>query len=617
MKRNQYGLNLDEGIALTSKEDFDLLYLESDSEVENRLVNWIKNSSSSVIFGGQIGCGKTTTIERALHIAEKRPDIICHFDRNHINPSPIDTWLIVFAEVARFSAPQAFSIIIEHLPGIQKILGVSTDEWKETVKLTLLEKYSPKALIKHQKFKELLEPLLEYLPGILKTILQEIESILGRRIFILASGVDKFELGTSAYISLSEPLTVLASFKTLFEVNAVHLFANDRWTQGLKKEVLAASSPHWIEAMFNKRLGVYAQVYKNQIPSLATYSGGIPRQALRLLDHFIIQQKHYPNQNDAIIHSVEAVNRDFFSFAKKPKNEFLKAVAKQNYLETTLVSITGDQETAMRAVFGNWIILKQPQQDSRWQVLVNPVIKSSFADLSIDDPEMLLLKKYADQQGMSAHGLDIDIQMKEWQETLRGVVDHPLALNITEILDTISSSLLSKNREDRIIVAYENHQNAEIVRAYFEAKSNTYEYQVWKHIAVLGGKQQSPLNEILNFFSDETIDIYSVDFVGDFTNEQLSELNLRRDTFIDKQLIWWIPKNKLAQYLVQWTQLRQLFQIFILEDDISKSLKIEEIDADIEFMQDLAESENTAEFSYVSNLKKVLNYLKADKQHAA
>ena len=480
MKRNQYGVNLDEGIALTSQEEFDLLYLESDSEVENHLVNWIKNSSSSIIFGGQIGCGKTTTIERALRIAEKKPDIICHFDRNHINPSPLDTWLIVFAEVARFSATQAFSIIIEHLPGIKKILGVSPEEWEESVKLVLLEKYSSKALIKHQKLKELLEPSLEYLPGILKTILQEIESRLRRRIFVLASGVDKFEPGTSAYFSLSEPLTVLASFKTLFEVNAVHLFANDRWTQGLKKEVLAASSLHWIEAMLNKRLGVYAQVYKNQIPILSAYSAGIPRQALRLLDHFIIQHKHYPNQNDAIIHSVEAVNRDFFSFAKKPKNELLKAVAKQNYLETTLVSITGDQETAMRAVFGNWIILKKHKQESRWQASVNPVIKSSFANLTVSDPEMVLLKQYADQQGMSAHGLDIDIQMKDWQETLRGVVDHPIALNITEILDVISSALLSKDRNDRIIVAYENHQNAEIVRAYLEAKSNSYEYQEWK-----------------------------------------------------------------------------------------------------------------------------------------
>lgn len=610
MKRNQYGVNLDEGIALTSQEEFDLLYLESDSEVENHLVNWIKNSSSSIIFGGQIGCGKTTTIERALRIAEKKPDIICHFDRNHINPSPLDTWLIVFAEVARFSATQAFSIIIEHLPGIKKILGVSPEEWEESVKLVLLEKYSSKALIKHQKLKELLEPSLEYLPGILKTILQEIESRLRRRIFVLASGVDKFEPGTSAYISLSEPLTVLASFKTLFEVNAVHLFANDRWTQGLKKEVLAASSLHWIEAMLNKRLGVYAQVYKNQIPILSAYSAGIPRQALRLLDHFIIQHKHYPNQNDAIIHSVEAVNRDFFSFAKKPKNELLKAVAKQNYLETTLVSITGDKETAMRAVFGNWIILKKHEQESRWQASVNPVIKSSFANLTVSDPEMVLLKQYADQQGMSAHGLDIDIQMKDWQETLRGVVDHPIALNITEILDIISSALLSKDRKDRIIVAYENHQNAEIVRAYLEAKSNSYEYQEWKHITVQGDNQQSLLNEIVNFFSDEAIDIYSVDFVGDFNNEQLSELNLRRDTFIDKQLIWWIPKNKLAQYLVLWTQLRQLFQIFILEDDISKSLSAEEVEADLAFMKDLVELENTAEFSYVSNLQKVLAYLK-------
>jgi len=617
MKRNQYGVNLDEGIALASQEEFDLLYLESDSEVENRLVEWIKSSTTSVVFGGQIGCGKTTTIERALRISEKRPDIVCHFDRNHINPSPLDTWLIVFAEVARFSATQSFPVMVEHLPGLQEILGVSPVEWEESATQALLEKYSPLALEKHQKFKGLLEPLLQHLPGILKTIIQEIEAILGRSIFIFASGVDKFEPGTAAYISLSEPLTVFASFKTLFEVNAVHLFANDRWTHGLKKEVLTVSSLNWIEDMLSKRLGVYAQTYKDQIPILAAYSGGIPRQALRLLDHFIVQHKHYPNQNDAIIHCVEAVNRDFFSFAKKPKNELLKVVAKQNALETTLVSLPGDLETAMRAVFGNWIILKQPEQESLWQVCVNPVIKSSFDNLSADDPEILLLKKYATQQGMSANGLDIDVRVNDWQETLREVVDHPIALNIIEILDTISSALLSKDREDRIIVAYENHQNAEIVRAYLEAKSNTYEYQVWKHVVIQGGNQQTPLNEVVNFLSDKTTDIYSLDFVGDFNDEQLSELNLRRDTFIDKQLIWWVPKNKLPQYLVQWTQLRQLFQIFILEDDISRSLTAEEVEADLEFMKDLVESENTAEFSYASNLQKVLSYLKADKQHAA
>ncbi|NOS87150.1 MAG: hypothetical protein HOP34_01185, partial [Methylococcaceae bacterium] len=315
MKRNSHGINLDEGIALTTQEDFEPLYTELESEIEKNLVDWIKNSTTPVIFGGQIGCGKTTAIDHAFQVSKIRPDIVCHFDLNHINPSPLDTWLIVFLELARFSATQAYSIIIKHLPGIKEILGVSPNKWEESVNQTLLKKYSPGALTKRKKFKALLLPLLEHLPSILKTILQEIQEQMGRRIFIMASGVDKFELGTSAYISLSEPLTALASFKTLFEVNAVHLFADDPWSHHLKKIVLTASSQKWIERMLSKRLGVYAQVYKKQIPVIAAYSGGIPRQALRLLDHFIIQHKHYPDQKDAIIHSVEAVNRDFFSFA--------------------------------------------------------------------------------------------------------------------------------------------------------------------------------------------------------------------------------------------------------------------------------------------------------------
>lgn len=613
MKRNRSGMNLDEGIALTTQEEFDLLYQEPDSEIESRLVEWMKNGHDALIFGGQIGCGKTTAIERALKISETRPDITCHFDRNHTNPSPLDTWLIILAEVARFTATQDYTIMINHFPGLQELFGVVPSEWEKSIGQTLLEKYSTLALEKHRKFKVLLEPFLEHLPEILRTIILEIEEYLGRKVFILAYGIDKFELGTAAYISLSEPLTVLSSFKTLFEVNAVHLFANDRWTQGLKKEILTASNQSWIEAMLNKRLGVYAQAYQNEIPILAASSGGIPRQALRLLDHFIIQRKRCYDSVKALLHSIENVNRDFFAFGRRPKEELLHAVARQKVLETTFVSMTGDPETAMQAVFGNWVILQKAQRESLWQACINPVVKSSFNSLSPDEPEILLLKKYADQQGMSVVGLDVNIQVEEWQKILHNAIEHPIELNITQILDVISSALLSRQREDRTIVAYKDHKNANIVRSYLEAKSNTYEYQVWKHIEVHGGEQQTPLNEILGFLTDKTVDIYSMDFVGDFIDEQLNELNIRRDTFIDKQLIWWIPKNKLSKYLMQWTQLRQLFHVFILEDDISKAIKIEEIESDIEFMQELGKLENTAEFNYVRNLKKVLNYLKETK----
>jgi hypothetical protein len=90
----------------------------------------------------------------------------------------------------------------------------------------------------------------------------------------------------------------------------------------------------------------------------------------------------------------------------------------------------------------------------------------------------------------------------------------------------------------------------------------------------------------------------------------LDELNIRRDSFADKQLIWWIPKEKLGAYLGRWTQLRQLFQVYVLEEDLARSLSIDEIESDLNFMSELAESEGTASFSYIENLKIVLDYLK-------
>ena len=98
-------------------------------------------------------------------------------------------------------------------------------------------------------------------------------------------------------------------------------------------------------------------------------------------------------------------------------------------------------------------------------------------------------------------------------------------------------------------MAYENKDNFDAVYAYLQAKSNTYEYQVWRHVSIEGGANRTPLTEMLAFLADQSIDIYSVELVGDFTVEQLAELNVRRDSFIDKQLIWWIPKPKLARRL--------------------------------------------------------------------
>ena len=610
MKRNQHGINLDEGIALVDEEEFKLLYIESACACERDLSTWISEGKRAVLFGGQIGFGKTTAIKQAFRLSETTPDIEFHFDRNDLNLSPLDAWIIVFSEIARFSSGEYFSILVAGFPGFAEVFGTRQDELNEVVADVLLETFSLAALGKHRRLKALLEPLLEHLPHLFQSVVEAIEKKLGRSLVLLAAGVDKFEPGSPAYVGLSDTLTSLAGFKTLFEVNAVHLFINDGWAKQLEKIVLTASNQSWIEEMLRKRLGVYQQSYCHEIPVLAAFSGGIPRQAIRLLDYFISQQKTKMSQQAVLKYAVESVNRDFFAYSKRPEDELLNIILKKQVFETSWVALPGDSETALCAVFENWIILQQQKHESQWHTVVNPIIKYSFKSTVSDEPEMKLLKDYAAQQGMGVSGLDINTEINGWKQSLLSAVELPVALNITEILDVISNALLSKQRTDRIIVAYENKDNFDAVYAYLQAKSNTYEYQVWRHVSIEGGANRSPLTEMLAFFTDQSIDIYSVELVGDFTVEQLAELNVRRDNFIDKQLIWWIPKPKLASYLIHWTQLRQLFKVFILEDDLSKTLKAEDIEADLNFMEDLVESEDTAAYSYVSNLKQVLTYIK-------
>jgi hypothetical protein len=610
MKRNRFGINVDEGVALTNPDDFEQFFVETDSITKKKLLEWLKSGNQSVLFGGQIGCGKTTLIEYAFHESHIKPDIVFHFDSGSLNLSAIDSWSIVFAglfnHIASLNLIGMDEIPVEYVD----ILGETSEVWHESLSQIRLESFSQATIEKNKAFNRLLELNQEHLPNFFTSLIKKIGSQKNDPLIFFASGVDKFEPGSSAYFELNDIFQILSAHKTLFEVNAVHIFSGDSWMRKMDKIVISASETGQIEKMLEKRLGRYAKTYAKEIPLIAAYSGGIPRQALRLLDSFLAVQKQMLNNYKAFFQAVENVNRDFFAFSQRPENALMQNVKKNQFLETDLISLSGDKETAKRAVFGNWLILKEHLQESRWKSFVNPVIKSSFVEIEPEEPEIALFKEYAKQTGISNFGLDANIDQIGWHETLLDQLETSIELNVTQILDSISSALLSTQRADRIIVAYKDKGIADAVRAYLEAKSNTYEYQVWSHYLLEDGQETSPLIKMIQLFPNQLVDVFSFDFSGDFSKKTLDELNLRRDSFIDKQLIWWIPKEKLSTYLGRWTQLRQLFQVYVLEEDLTKALSIDEIESDLDFMSELAESEGTASFSYVKNLKIVLDYLK-------
>jgi hypothetical protein len=609
MKRNRFGINVDEGVALTSLEEFDRLFVDTESEAEKSLLEWLRTGEGPVLFGGQIGCGKTTLLEYLFHKSQIKPDIVFHFDRASLNLSSTDSWSIVFAELFRYIAVQDLMGMDEIPSEYSEMLGDTPERWLESISQIRLDTFSTESVEKSRAFHCMLESNQEYLPQFFASLVRGISFCKKRPMFLFASGIDKFEPGSSAYFALTDILQTLSVHKTLFELNAVHLFYGDPWMGKMGKIIIKALGHRQIEEMLVKRLGRYAKTYTDDVALIAGYSGGIPRQALRLLDSFLAAQKRLPNKREAFSQSVEQVNRDLFAFSPRPESALMKNVDKNRFLETGLIALPGDQETAKRAIFGNWVVLEEHMHESRWKAVVNPIIKESFVDVAPEEPERALLKAYARQAGMSEVGLEVDIHQDGWHHTLMDQLESPIELNVTEILDSISSALLSIQRADRVIIAFENKTVVNAVRAYLEAKSNTYEYQVWSHHVI----KASPLFEMIEHLSERNVDVYSFEFAGEFPKDSLDELNLRRDSFLDRQLIWWIPKEKLNAYLGRWTQLRQLFQVYVLEEDLAKSLSVDEIESDLEFMDELAELEGTASFSYVENLKIVLDYLKGVK----
>ena len=463
MKRNRFGINVDEGVALTTPEEFELLFVDTESDAEKSLLKWLKTGDRPVLFGGQIGCGKTTLLAYVFHKSRINPDMAFHFGRDSLNLSSTDSWSIVFSELFAYIASHDW-IGMDDIPlEYKEILGNTPEQWIESISQIRLDVFSDASVKKNKAFQCLLESNQAYLPRFLASLIRAISSRKDRPMILFASGIDKFQPGNAAYFALTEILHSLSAHKTLFEMNAVHLFHGDPWMGKMEKIILRPMGHGQIQEMLVRRLGRYAKTYTEDVALITGYSGGIPRQALRLLDSFLAVQKRLPNKSEAFFSSVEQVNRDLFAFSPRPESALMKNVDKNRFLETGLISLFGDPETAQRAVFANWIILEAPMHESRWKAFVNPVIKEAFVEVSPQEPERALLKAYANQVGITDVGLDVDIHQDRWHHTLMDQLETPIELNVTEILDSISSALLSTQRADRVVIAFEDR---DMIRAY-------------------------------------------------------------------------------------------------------------------------------------------------------
>lgn len=619
MKRRSHGVNLDDGVALSSQEDLDRLYVPARQDQVRRLGDWFADpQAEAIVFAGQIGSGKSTHINQVLHSARPRNIVRVEFDR-----VPLEETQGAFLAVL-FGSLLSKALAVEcSCDG----LGVSLSDFGEprpddwgTLRNILLE--PPRSLADAARIRQIYVIFGENAAQGRKAcgeLVSRIQTKLGVMPPIIAEGVDKYHISRAGYLGLVEILDLLSHFKTLFEANAIHLFDSGREWVGAEKLFIGPLPDAAIAKMFEKRLGSYAPLYRDAFPSLIGYTGGNPRQALRLLNAYYLRRTQYRDNRDAALATTaHRVIQDLLQlgFERFPA-EMLALLKRDGYIEAGVLTRPDSRQDAWDILYRNWaLLIGQPKLSAtRWPVIVNPLVSDAvvWEQNTPEPPELAAVRRWARDHHMNPMGMGIpeDREKKpvEWERVWRELSSSESSedeLSIVGLLEEVASSLFSAYRQDRVFVSYRNPTNLRIALDYLVGKAGTYGPFTCRETHLAGGETEDPISRLIaqTAEADENA-IYVVFMEGAWTRPQLQALDRLRDRLGSLQMLWFVDHNALLRYIPHWPQFRQFFRFYVLEDDFLASLNQDEIEADLAVLDELGEGHNDG----IQRLRHVLEYL--------
>ena len=620
MKRREYGVNLDDGVALSTDEEFRLLYVPCNPDETACLQGWFAgDTQESLLLGGQIGSGKTTFLKGVSRSFIDAQIITVRFDTDPIEPLEGGYCMLLFGHILQVCLEAGVEIdgcgiALSDFPSIDvdswHVFADKTTSWPSSLQEAGLLRDACTVMSKNAE-------LVRKACG---RLLDRLRDITSREPTIIAEGIDKFNPGTPEYFSLKDTLTFLAKRKTLFEVNAVHLFQEQDFRLGIRRLFIGGIGEEMLVQMLQKRLGSYAPVYQNAFSLIVDCSGGNARQALRLLNAYYFRRTQRQNDHTAAIAlACHQVGKDLLNvpYGRFPTDIF-DVVKRDGYMEGALFTDRESAPGVNDAVYHNWLFVQDEPDTAtptQWPAIINPLI-----DVAIEweadaprTPEEEAVRKWARDHDISPVGLNLPVDDngepawdKFWEEIESS--SEKETLNILGVLEEIGAGLFGIERQDRIIITYQKRKNLEAVRDFLVGEANTYSHFPCEEIILEGGKGREPVIELLVRLTDRDPNrIYSVELTGKWTDIQLRDLEHRRDILDNLQMLWWIQQDDLKRYLRFWPQLRQFFRIYRLEDELWRGITMEEIQADIDFIKEMSEESDP---EGVRRLSAVLSYLK-------
>jgi hypothetical protein len=624
MNRRPHGVNLDDGVALRSEEEFHLLFVDARPDARARLKDWLADAGQgAVLFAGQIGTGKTTLLNEVLQARPDLPMIRMRFDTDCIDATDGGYVLLMLGQILNACLERSVSVDGCGL-AVADFAALECPDWTALAHILARTPATLSAADRLREFSVQIAPNAEHIRRASGELIARLSERLHHPAILVADGVDKLAPQTSDYDSIRKTLTFLADHKTLFEVNAVHLFREADFRPGIDRVFLGGMDSAFLEAVFAKRLGAYAAMYRQAFSLLTVKAGGNTRQGLRLLNAYYFLRTQRREQHEAAFASAcHRVTSDLLSmpFVDFPA-EIAEVVRRDGYIEGSVLENPTTAAEAGEAVYRNWFILDSAptvETPTRWPAHINPLIeKSDWKPSQRPSAEEVLVQKWARQGDVGAQGLNAPLSDKgkpDWKRAWDEINAFTLAARVPSILDLlgeIGAGLFGLERRDRILVAYESRDNFDAIKKYLldyvVGKANTYGAFPCREIVLVGGEGHHPVQQLLVELAErDWSTIYSVDVTGRWTEHQCRDLEHRRDLFDRLQMLWWIQQGDLEQYKPLWPQLRQTFRIYRLEEQLWRGLTLEEIESDIAVIESISSQPNSES---IRRLQSVLKYLK-------
>ena len=621
MKRRPHGVNLDDGVELSSVEDFDRLYVPARPEEECLLHEWMTASrAEALILSGQIGTGKTTLLNDVLRHAPGPGVVRVEFDQ-----VPLEETQGAFLAVllgALLKAALALGCSCDGLGITLSDFGLSrSGGWEALRDLILIAPPSGAEARRVRAVYEVFNENARQGQRACTALIERIETKAGALPPIIAEGVDKFVISRAGYIQLAGVLDFLSNYKTLYEANAFHLFDTAHKWVGSDKLFVGLLHDEIIVTMYERRLGSYAPLHRDAFPLLVEYAGGNARQALRLLNgYYFFRTQRGNDRSAAFAMAAHRVTQDLlqFGFDRFPAN-LLAIFKRDGYVEAGVLTSLETAQDAHAILYHNWALLRSAPSagTTRWPLIINPLVSDAviWEKDTPEPPELTVVRRWARDHHISPMGLsmpeDEEGRPRAWKEIWEQLSSSESSedeLNIVRLLEEVASSLFSANRQDRIMVSYRDPQNLNIALDYLIGKAATYGPFLCREIRLIGGEGLDPAAKLMaEVKKKDEATIYAIFMEGAWTPGQIDTFERLRDRFIDVQMLWFVEHAALLRYLPHWPQFRQLLRFYTLEDDFLSALSREEIEEDLSVLSNVSGPKDSG----IGRLRRVLRYLKS------